>query len=113
MTIVWHDGSEAHSESFKDEHEMKKRRAELANEGFATLILGDEIARSLEIDVNSKQLQTILDALMDNFGVLALPEEVVGNLAAWALRYQVTALAMGSTAELEALARRLTAREEV
>lgn len=65
------------------------------------------------IDVNSEQVQAILDALMDNFGVLALPEEVAEDLAAWAIRYQAGALAMGSTAELEALARRLTAREEV
>ena len=64
------------------------------------------------IDVNGEQVQTILDALMDNFGVLALPEEVVEDLAAQALRYQVAALGMGSTAELEALARRLTAHME-
>lgn len=64
------------------------------------------------IDVNGEQVQAILDALMDNFGVLALPEEVAEELAEWAIRYQATALKMGSTAELEALARRLTAREE-
>lgn len=64
------------------------------------------------IDVNGEQVQAILDALMNEFGVLAMHDEVVEDLAAQALRYQVTALSMGSTAELEALARRLTAREK-
>jgi hypothetical protein len=65
------------------------------------------------IDVDEKQVERIIGALLDEFGVLAMQDEVVEDLEAQALRYQVTALAMGSTAELEALARRLTAREEV
>ena len=64
------------------------------------------------IDVNGEQVQAILDALMNEFGVLALQEEVAEDLAEWAIRYQSVALKLGSTAELEALARRLTAREK-
>ena len=64
------------------------------------------------IDVDEKQVERIIGALLDEFGVLAMQDEVVEDLEAQALRYQVTALAMGSTAELEALARRLTAHME-
>lgn len=40
MTIVWNDGSEVHSENFKDGYEMQARLEELANEGIEdTLVM--------------------------------------------------------------------------
>lgn len=40
MTIVWNDGSEVHSESFKDGYEMEARLQELANAGIEdTLVM--------------------------------------------------------------------------
>lgn len=49
MTIVWHDGSEVHSENFKDGHEMGKRLAELANAGIEdTLVMAGNIGNLFE-----------------------------------------------------------------
>lgn len=66
---------------------------------------------TLKIEVDGEKIQTILDALMDQFGILAMPYAVAEALAMQAINRTAILAKAGDTAELEALARKVTEYE--